>query len=531
MPKLLSSICLFCSVVLATMTATISSVSADDVVSNAFIDRAGLTVDWFTHTGIGVRGQLVDWHLNVNENKPTTHFTIEAGSFRESFSQNKLNPFGEPMGVDGAVAYVEMRKEILAAEMENDGVKEPKIDVKQYTLPMTTIYTLTSDALVKAIDADTGKTRWSTKVGSAAQPSIGIGSSDKYVAAINGSTLYLLESETGKVLWSIGCRDAVAASPAVSDERVYVPLINGRLEAFSIEDKGVNSTAFVVMGQGTSRPLITERVVAWPDQRGVFSIAGRFNTKAISYQLRSDDGIVCSPVYDDGIFYVTSLDGFVYAMEEKQGSLLWQASTGRSISESPVVHQGFVFVINENNEMFKFNSKTGLLAAGWKAPRQNVKKFLGASKDNLYVLDRFGQLIVISQANGSTLSSVKFGDVSNVLPNIETDRIFVASRQGMIQCIRERQRPIPYFHRNDEFGPGEMTVSTKSQETDSKKEAMDMSDPFGSSDPGDNPFGGPSGKGSDSDDPFGGPAKSDDNPFGNSSSGSNSQSADDDPFK
>ena len=92
----------------------------DGVISNALIHRAGLQVEWTTHSGIGARGVIADWHLNVNENKPTTYYTITAGNFREKFSENKLNPFGKPFSQDksyGINEYIDIRKEVLTAEL------------------------------------------------------------------------------------------------------------------------------------------------------------------------------------------------------------------------------------------------------------------------------------------------------------------------------------------------------------------------------------------------------------------------------
>ena len=61
----------------------------DDIVSDAIIHRAGLQVEWSTQSGAGTRGQIVDWYLNVNENKATTFYSITAGQFNEKFSEKK----------------------------------------------------------------------------------------------------------------------------------------------------------------------------------------------------------------------------------------------------------------------------------------------------------------------------------------------------------------------------------------------------------------------------------------------------------
>ena len=94
----------------------------DDIVSDAIIHRAGMQVEWSTHSGSGARGRIVDWHLNVNENKATTYYSITAGKFHEKFSENKLNPFGRPFSQDenyGVSEYIDIRKNVLAAELKH----------------------------------------------------------------------------------------------------------------------------------------------------------------------------------------------------------------------------------------------------------------------------------------------------------------------------------------------------------------------------------------------------------------------------
>ena len=403
--------------------------------------------------------------------------------------------------------------------------------MSEYTLPDTTVYLLNSNATVKAIDGDTGEIRWTSQIGNPGLPSIGIGANDDFVAAVNGSTLYCLDAQNGKVKWSAKCRYAVSASPTISDEKIYVPLFNGRLEAFDLEKKGVDSYVFVSKGRGTARPLVTELTVAWPTSEGDMNVAAKYGEKSgVAYQLRSDDAIVSTPAYKEGMFYVSSLDGFVYAVEEERGIVIWQLSTGASVAQPPIALGNYIFIINGLNQLFKIDAKTGREAPGWEQPRTNIGRYIGAGKENLYLIDAVGNLVVMSQGSGSILSRVEIGSVKSILPNLESDRLYIVSDRGTIQCIREISSPIPYFHSN-EFVAVEIDPNNPDQKTDGsgqqKPMDADLDDPFATgvkkdNPPGfntDDPFGGvkpdPS---TDKDDPFSGvkpdPAADKDDPFG-----------------
>ena len=480
----------------------------DGVISNALIHRAGLQVEWSTHSGIGSRGAIVDWHLNVNENKPTTYYTITAGEFREKFSENKINPFGKPFSQDksyGIAEYIDVRKTVLAAELKHLSEEEPKISVDQYTLPETTIYLLTNTGDVSAIDADTGSVKWKNRVGDPLLKSVGVGASNNFVAVINGSKLYCLKADNGKLMFSGRCRHAVGAAPTVSEDKIYVPLVNGRVEIFKIGDRGAHSSSFAALGESTSPAVVTEKTVSWSTDRGLMNVAAKYDGRSVAYQLRADDAIVGQPAYQSGVFYVTSLDGFVYAVDEDRGSVKWQVSTGASISQSPIFFGGFVYAVNDNNELFKFEAKFGQNAPGWEKPRQGIAKIVGAGKKDIFALDKTGNLKVLSQASGAILSSVQFGTVNKVLPNSQSDRLYVANRQGMVQCIREVASPAPHFH-SGEFGSVAVTKASGRSDAGQKPQQGaegDLEDPFkalddpfapkgdAAAEPTENPFGQP----------------------------------------
>lgn len=535
----------------AVMISLIAGVAQanDGVVSNALIHRAGLQVEWSTHSGTGAKGSIVDWHLNVNENKPTNYYTITAGGFKEKFSENKLNPFGVPFSQDksyGIAEYLDVRKTVLTAELKYLGEENQEIKVDQYALPESTIYLLSSTGVVSAIDADTGAVKWKNTVGDPSLKSVGVGADNDHVAVINGSKLYCLKAESGKLLFSGNCRHAVGAAPTISEEKIYVPLVNGRLEVFKIGERGVNSSSFASLGECTSPALVTEKTISWSTDRGLMNVAAKYGGRSVSYQLRADDAIVGQPTHQSGVFYVTSLDGFVYAVDEEKGSVKWQVSTGASISQSAAVFGGFVYLVNDNNEMFKLDAKHGLNAPGWEKPLNGIGKIVGAGQKDIFVLDSIGNLKVLSQNSGAILSSVSFGSVDKILANSQSDRLYVANRQGMVQCIREVASSVPHFH-SGEFGSVAIDTTNVSGRSDAgekpkKGAGGDLEDPFKALD---NPFGAGGGAEKDpfagdgamaeepagGDDPFSStpPAeaadKSTEDPF---SSGSN---AEDDPFK
>ncbi len=93
---------------------------------------------------------------------------------------------------------------------------------------------------------------------------------------------------------------------------------------------------------------------------------------------------------DAGIVFAASTDGYVYAVQEENGSTLWRFSTGDPILQTPAVIDNRVYVTTELGTMYCLAIKTGKNL--WSA--QDVVQFVAASKSRVYATDRVGRLLV-----------------------------------------------------------------------------------------------------------------------------------------
>ncbi|MEL7497731.1 MAG: PQQ-binding-like beta-propeller repeat protein [Planctomycetota bacterium] len=441
------------------------------------LHRAGLKVQWFTQAGIGVSGKLIDWDYFVDENRSTTYFEVAGGDYSETFSQFDIGPNGKPFGIEGGSTYAKLRQEIVAAELASKLGKQVDVSITQYAQPQTVLYTLTSGALVRALDGETGETLWKVIVDDPNVECFGVAASDTYVAVAAGNKIHCLDSETGKLLWSKACRGIISAPPAVVENQIYVPLFNGQLERFNVRTKGFNSTAYVSSGQVRTRPMVTPLTVSWGTEGGDFNVGSRFRRRAtMGFQLKTGKPVVSQPAYEDRTYFVGSRNGFLYSIDELTGRVNWDVSTGGSISQAPFVLGEHVFVINDRNEMHKFNRPNGIIAEGWDQPRPNVASFLGASKSSVFVFDKFGMLEVRDRDSGTVVASADVGNVMKTLPHLKSDRLFVANKSGTIRCIREIASSRPYFHDDEMVVKPNMAEDKPAAEGDKPK--GDPNNPF-----------------------------------------------------
>ena len=449
------------------------------------IEKAGLKQQWFTHSGIGVGGKLADWYLDVDENSGTTYFEISGGDYLETMSEHDIGPSGAPLGIDFGLKLANIKAEVVAARLKSDTGEDVEVSVNQYTLPKSTLYIQTSNGVVRSLDAETGKVRWTTNLGNQQTESLGVVGRGKYVAALKGGSVFCMDAETGAILWDKRCKNGPSAPPQLEDDQIFVPLINGRVQRFDIGQEGFNSMTYISGGSGssTTRPGISQFSICWPNYGGTVSVAARAGNRGMpGFELKANGSVLGTPQYKNGIYFITSVDSYIYALDEQRGSLIWENSTGFDITQPPILLGNYVYVINDLNQLSRFDATTGRLSANWQTARPGIGTYAGASQTKIFTINENGLLKVLDQDSGDVTGTANLGSVKSILPNSKTDRMYVLNNTGTIRCYRELASVKPFFH-SDEFK--EMKPEAK-MEDKSKAPEPDDSNPFGD---GDNPFG------------------------------------------
>jgi uncharacterized repeat protein (TIGR01451 family) len=69
--------------------------------------------------------------------------------------------------------------------------------------------------------------------------------------------------------------------------------------------------------------------------------------------------VYSSPAEVNGVVYIGSADGNVYALNASTGAQLWTYATGSAVSPSPAVANGVVYIDNDNGNLYALNASTG----------------------------------------------------------------------------------------------------------------------------------------------------------------------------
>jgi hypothetical protein len=346
---------------------------------------------------------------------------------------------------------------------------------------------------VDAIDAETGGRLWSTFVGDPDHPTLAPAADDRHVAVVNGTYLYVLEQADGSFAWRRQTRGVPGAGPAINERSVFLPMWNGALETYSAQDPSKPASVYRATGRAVIQPIVTARAVAWPTDLGHLYVAPSYRD-GIWYRVEGSHPIAAAPAYSNRTFYLASTNGFIYAIDEMSGSIAWTYSAGEALSQSPVAIGDAVYVIGEESNLHCLSADFGQLR--WTCP--DVRQFLAHGTERVYCVGRSDNLLVLQPKTGAVLASSRERLPPFRLTNTKTDRIYVASQTGLLQCLRETGSEYPILHVS---APEESSAEAKDKPSD--EEAVEPIDPFGES----------TSEGAAPIDPFGDSMPEEENPF------------------
>ena len=234
------------------------------------------------------------------------------------------------------------------------------------------------------------------------------------------------------------------------------------------------------------QPLVTyedanQEYVVWSTERGHLNfcrvVGATADALLLKYRLETGAPIVARPAYlppdpkehkDSGVVIAGSRDGFVYAVREDTGDTLWRFSAGQPIDRSPVVVDDRLYVTTEFGGMYCLEAKTSKNL--WWTP--GVMQFVAAGKDRVYAVDRGGQLLTLNAADSAQLDAMPTENVYMKLTNADTDRIYLISDRGLIQCLHEIGQTEPLVH--DESASKEAAKAAAAQTAEGKPAEKNM---------------------------------------------------------
>jgi outer membrane protein assembly factor BamB len=267
--------------------------------------------------------------------------------------------------------------------------------------------------------------------------------------------LYSANLETGRVNWRYEVRNPVISRPTISAGRVFVTTSDDTIYAF---DAGTGKWLWHYRRRsapsatilGASQPLVDgQEVIAGLSDGFLVSLSlqdGQLKWERKLHQGTKFTDVDAHPVLENGVIYVPSYDGALYALKRQGGDVLWRFDAGgskRVIVEDTRIFfpssEGSIFALQKSNakQLWKFELDRG-------TPTQLVSTdkyiIVGSSFQYHYVLDK-------ETGRGLYRFNVGFDSGFRGSPTFDPDkqRLYILSGGGnLMQFIitpPRRQRP------------------------------------------------------------------------------------------
>jgi len=183
---------------------------------------------------------------------------------------------------------------------------------------------------------------------------------------------------------------------------------------------------------------------------GIYGAVGVPKLKGVKWSFHTHGEVISSPAIADGVVYVGSNDGNLYAIDQRTGLKKWSYATDARITSSPAIANGIVYCSSYDGSFFAVDAESGKLK--WKFRTPGERRFAATHlhgslpagetmpdpfdvylsspavwRDAVYFGSGDGNVYALDAATGSLKWKLPTGDVVHASPAIADGRLFIGS--------------------------------------------------------------------------------------------------------
>src|SRR5438876_227142 len=238
------------------------------------------------------------------------------------------------------------------------------VDVNPYLPLLATdglVFGLAFSGEIFAIDEATGTLAWSYQTGDLPWGGVAVSGGIAYAGGtgfLAAPKLYAVDEFSGALIWSSGVDNTIAMAPLFAQGNVYAGTYSGTMYAFDAATGGL-------VWQTTGFGLLDFATPAYDGSSIFFGSCGGCGLGPDEYVgLDATTGSILwrtpvgpvgvSVAYANGLLYGDSWDGNLRILDPLDGSIVASYPLGVATTSVPAISDGWVFVQNNNGNMFGF---------------------------------------------------------------------------------------------------------------------------------------------------------------------------------
>jgi len=265
--------------------------------------------------------------------------------------------------------------------------------ITQSLLHGNVLYFSAADALVYAIDADTGEEIWRFKGNDVFMCTLGVSKGKLYTGSYDGN-FYCLDKDTGKPVWNFKTGGRVGSGPAFADNTVY----------FCSKD------------------------------HHVYALDAK--TGKETWRFRAGDEMMSVPKVFRKKLFVTCFDGNLYCIDRSTGKEAWRFKSGAEAHNDVdlLVYRDMVLFASFDGNLYAVNAETGKEVWRYRAAKFGCGNAPVEHNDVLYYGTRDGYLVALTP-EGQEIWKFKTGGIIEGLPVIHDGKIYIGSEDGFMYVL------------------------------------------------------------------------------------------------
>lgn len=272
-----------------------------------------------------------------------------------------------PVSAGGRIFFATVKGSIFALDLRGGKIWTSEIAKDFFSSPLMVADDLviggTSNGLVYAYDAATGRERWKYDVGGSVQGTanrVELEGGKKGVVVISqgDGALHGLELETGKPAWKTEAVDRCDGSPGVGNGRVAMGSCASALHVFTIGKEPKRTDIPLGGDQQVAGGVAISGKTAFAGTRsGKFCAIDLAEGKIAWTNEDCKKEAFTTPAVNDRVVLFGADDGKIYALDRRTGGKDWEFDTGKKPA-SPVI-AGARAVVSSGGSLFLLDLKGG----------------------------------------------------------------------------------------------------------------------------------------------------------------------------
>ena len=317
------------------------------------------------------------------------------------------------------------------------------------------VYAADRGGQISAIDADSGRVRWRTNLGTAggflssgpsALLSGGLTYADGrlFVGSENGK-MYALDAASGATQWQVNVPGEVVSAPSYGDGALVAHLGNGMVYAMDAEtgaERWRHEEEVPTLSlRGTSSPVVSAggvivgsnngRAAVLILENGQLAWDERVTAPAGSSDLERMVDIDANPVVRGDTLYLLSFNGELVAMQLRNGDVLWRRDYQGY--RTPQVTTSRIYLTTSESHLVELERLSGNERWRNNALFGRSLTDVAVMNDHVVAADRFGVIHWLDRNSGQIVGRHELRrDAVQVAPLRVDDKVIVQTNKGRL---------------------------------------------------------------------------------------------------